>query len=169
MDRSWVQIAITDTPTCAAAAYASEYGIQVQVYPGAAGTASTEGQPVLATPDELVESLLRAQVDFVLLAGYLKLVPTEVVAAFHRRMLNIHPSLLPAFGGKGMYGRRVHTAVVASGCRCVSDPHRLLAAVACSLALVTRGSHRAFQAPRVPTANCKGGAQVLGSNNTLRR
>jgi len=54
---------------------------------------------------------------FICLAGYLKLVPPEVVRAFHHRMLNIHPALLPAFGGKGMYGRRVHEAVVNRGVR----------------------------------------------------
>ena len=45
------------------------------------------------------------------------MVPPEVVAAFRDRMINIHPALLPAFGGPGMYGRHVHEAVVASGAR----------------------------------------------------
>lgn len=56
-------------------------------------------------------------VDFVLLAGYLKLIPAELVKAFPKRILNIHPALLPAFGGKGLYGIRVHKAVLASGAR----------------------------------------------------
>lgn len=56
-------------------------------------------------------------VDFVLLAGYLKLIPVELVQAFPKRILNIHPALLPAFGGKGLYGERVHKAVLASGAR----------------------------------------------------
>lgn len=56
-------------------------------------------------------------VDFVLLAGYLKLIPAELVKAFPKRILNIHPALLPAFGGKGLYGMRVHKAVLASGAR----------------------------------------------------
>jgi phosphoribosylglycinamide formyltransferase-1 len=51
------------------------------------------------------------------LAGYVKLVPVQVVARFKGRMLNIHPALLPAFGGKGMYGQRVHAAVLAAGVR----------------------------------------------------
>lgn len=55
--------------------------------------------------------------DFVLLAGYLKLIPVELVKAFPKRILNIHPALLPAFGGKGLYGMRVHKAVLASGAR----------------------------------------------------
>lgn len=55
--------------------------------------------------------------DLVVLAGYLKLVPPEIVARFRWRLVNIHPALLPAFGGAGMYGRRVHEAVLASGAR----------------------------------------------------
>ncbi len=53
--------------------------------------------------------------DLVVLAGYLKLVPAAVVRRYRWRMVNIHPSLLPAFGGPGMYGKRVHAAVLASG------------------------------------------------------
>jgi phosphoribosylglycinamide formyltransferase-1 len=54
-------------------------------------------------------------VDLVCLAGYLRLLPTEVLAKFPRRVLNIHPALLPKFGGKGMYGMHVHEAVIAAG------------------------------------------------------
>ncbi len=66
---------------------------------------------------ETLERLRAAEVDVVLLAGYLKLVPPAVVEAFRGRMLNIHPALLPSFGGKGMYGRHVHEAVLRSGAR----------------------------------------------------
>jgi len=55
------------------------------------------------------------QVELVVLAGYLKLVPAEVIAAYRDRMVNIHPALLPAFGGPGMYGHHVHEAVLRSG------------------------------------------------------
>jgi formyltetrahydrofolate-dependent phosphoribosylglycinamide formyltransferase len=55
--------------------------------------------------------------DVVVLAGYLKLVPPSVVRRFRGRLLNVHPSLLPAFGGPGMYGARVHRAVLESGAR----------------------------------------------------
>lgn len=57
------------------------------------------------------------KVDFVLLAGYLKLIPAELIKAYSKAILNIHPSLLPAFGGKGYYGMKVHKAVIASGAR----------------------------------------------------
>ncbi len=54
-------------------------------------------------------------VDLVVLAGYLKLIPKEVIGAFKGRMINIHPALLPSFGGSGMYGLSVHRAVIESG------------------------------------------------------
>src|SRR5207245_6302776 len=66
-----------------------------------------------ADPAELLGALEGA--DLVGLAGYLKLVPAAAVARFRWRMINIHPALLPAFGGPGMYGPRVHEAVLASG------------------------------------------------------
>ena len=60
----------------------------------------------------LLESL---NVGAIFLAGYLRLIPSTVVATYRHRILNIHPALLPAFGGKGMFGERVHEAVLASG------------------------------------------------------
>ena len=69
----------------------------------------------------LIASLERYGVELVVLAGYLKLVPADVVLAYENRMLNIHPALLPSFGGKGMYGQRVHEAVLDSGAT-VSGP-----------------------------------------------
>lgn len=69
----------------------------------------------------LLATLRAHDVELVVLAGYLKLVPADVVRAYDGRMLNIHPALLPSFGGKGMYGIRVHEAVLASGAT-VSGP-----------------------------------------------
>jgi len=54
-------------------------------------------------------------IDLVVCAGYLKLIPAETVRAYDGNIINIHPALLPAFGGQGMYGTRVHEAVLASG------------------------------------------------------
>ncbi|HKA59696.1 MAG TPA: phosphoribosylglycinamide formyltransferase [Gemmatimonadales bacterium] len=65
--------------------------------------------------NELLAALRDAQI--VVLAGYLKLVPRAVVERFPRRMINIHPALLPDFGGPGMYGHHVHEAVLASGAK----------------------------------------------------
>lgn len=66
-------------------------------------------------PAELLAALHDA--DLVVLAGYLKLVPAPVVTRFRGRMINIHPALLPDFGGPGMYGHHVHEAVLASGAK----------------------------------------------------
>lgn len=63
----------------------------------------------------LTATLCHHRVNLVVLAGYLKLVPADTVAAFAGRMINIHPALLPVFGGPGMYGLRVHRAVLESG------------------------------------------------------
>ena len=52
--------------------------------------------------------------DLIVLVGYMQLIPTELIQAFHNKIINIHPSLLPHFGGKGMYGHHVHEAVLAS-------------------------------------------------------
>lgn len=73
---------------------------------------------VLADPadaTEWLELLRRHDAGLLVLAGYLKRVPDGVVAEWRGRIMNVHPSLLPAFGGAGMYGARVHRAVLASG------------------------------------------------------
>jgi len=63
----------------------------------------------------LLEKLREAQVDWVILAGFLLKAPDALIRAFPNRMVNIHPALLPKYGGKGMYGHFVHEAVVAAG------------------------------------------------------
>lgn len=72
--------------------------------------ATPDGEPL----DALVE---RVRPDLIVLAGYLRLVPLDIVRRYHGRMLNVHPALLPAFGGTGMYGLRVHQAVIDAGAR----------------------------------------------------
>jgi len=65
----------------------------------------------------LLEVLAEHQTDLILLAGYRKLLSPTVVTAYRHRILNIHPALLPCFGGQGMYGPRVHQAVIESGAK----------------------------------------------------
>jgi len=62
----------------------------------------------------VLRELQGQRIDLVVLAGFMRLIPEDVVRAFPRRIINIHPALLPKFGGKGMYGRHVHEAVVAA-------------------------------------------------------
>lgn len=64
---------------------------------------------------ELISLLKSYGIGFIVLAGYLLKIPQALISAFEERIVNIHPALLPAYGGKGMYGRRVHEAVVAAG------------------------------------------------------
>ena len=66
-------------------------------------------------PDKLLRRLQDEGTDFIVLAGFLWLVPPCITAAYPNRIVNIHPALLPAYGGKGMYGHHVHEAVLAAG------------------------------------------------------
>lgn len=68
-----------------------------------------------AAADDLLIKLLERKIDYIALAGYLKLLPHTVINAYRHRIVNIHPALLPKYGGKGMYGHHVHEAVIASG------------------------------------------------------
>ncbi len=70
---------------------------------------------LLENPSSILKIVHEHKIDFIVLAGYLKLMPIEIIEAFPMRMINIHPALLPKFGGKGMYGMKVHQAVGDSG------------------------------------------------------
>jgi formyltetrahydrofolate-dependent phosphoribosylglycinamide formyltransferase len=71
-----------------------------------------------AKESHTLAAVLEAQdITHIALAGYLRLVPAEVITAFSGRIVNVHPALLPAFGGPGMYGRHVHEAVLKAGAR----------------------------------------------------
>jgi formyltetrahydrofolate-dependent phosphoribosylglycinamide formyltransferase len=100
-----VVLVLSDRAAAGAVTLARSHGVATQVL----------ADP--ANPDEWLAPLERAEADLVVLAGYLKLVPRGVVERYRGRVVNIHPALLPAFGGRGMYGRRVHEAVLASGAR----------------------------------------------------
>lgn len=95
---------------------------------GALETAESRGiqtavinRPDFESRDSFVSALLSCLeengVNFVVLAGYMKKIPPEIVEAYENRILNIHPALLPGFGGQGMYGHFVHEAVLKAGCK----------------------------------------------------
>jgi phosphoribosylglycinamide formyltransferase-1 len=65
--------------------------------------------------DDVIKLLKNLQVDLIILAGFLWLVPVPLLKAFPNRIINLHPSLLPKFGGAGMYGDNVHKAILAAG------------------------------------------------------
>ena len=88
--------------------------------------ASRRGIPALTVgkreyPDDserttvILSALKNAEVDLVLLAGYIQILPTEIIKAYENRIINIHPSLIPKYCGKGYYGMRVHQAVIDAG------------------------------------------------------
>jgi phosphoribosylglycinamide formyltransferase-1 len=89
---------------------------------GVLNIASAAGVPVLLIEKEqffrgsaYVPELQDRGIDFIVLAGFLWKIPTRLIQAYPRRIINIHPALLPKYGGKGMYGRHVHEAVIAAG------------------------------------------------------
>ena len=65
--------------------------------------------------DEVLDWLVPEKITHIVLAGFMWLMPSNIIQAFHNRIINIHPALLPKFGGKGMYGHHVHEAVKAAG------------------------------------------------------
>lgn len=89
--------------------YAREFGIESVVF----RTKDFDSPEEAAA--SLLDTLTSRQIKYIALAGYLKLLPLEVVRAFPKRIVNIHPALLPRHGGKGMYGHYVHEAVIADG------------------------------------------------------
>ena len=64
--------------------------------------------------DKVINTLLNKQINFIVLAGFLWLVPNSILKKYPNKIINIHPALLPKYGGKGMYGRYVHEAVIAN-------------------------------------------------------
>jgi phosphoribosylglycinamide formyltransferase-1 len=105
-----VRLLVTDRGDIGALERARRTGVESRVIP-------VSGRPSGEVGREMVAHLNEAGITVIFLAGYLRLIPGAVIDAFPRRILNVHPALLPAFGGKGMYGRRVHEAVLASGAR----------------------------------------------------
>lgn len=105
-----VELVVAGRPGIGALERAERAGIPAQVQDSLLRDAD-------AVAEDLLAAFKRHGIDLVVLAGYLRLIPLEVVEHFHGRMLNIHPALLPAFGGTGMYGLRVHQAVLDAGAR----------------------------------------------------
>jgi phosphoribosylglycinamide formyltransferase-1 len=100
-----VAVVVAPNDTAPAVEVARGMGLEVAVIPYKAEDYASA----------LMKELTARRCDYVCLAGFMRLLPEEVLAAFPNRVLNIHPALLPKFGGKGMYGMHVHEAVIASG------------------------------------------------------
>ena len=101
------RLVVSNNKSAPALAFAAEHGVPTLCVP-------TQGDPEAADA-RLCEALDAAGVELVVLSGYLRRLGPRTLARFQGRILNIHPGPLPAFGGEGMYGRRVHEAVIAAG------------------------------------------------------
>ena len=109
-----ISLVVTSSYNAGGVEWAMDRDVPVLLYPG--GKDLEESERI--SPSELNEFLKNEyKIDVVLLAGYLRLIPPELCRTFENKMLNIHPALLPAFGGRGMHGAKVHEAVVNSGAR----------------------------------------------------
>ena len=98
-------LVVSNKPDAYALVRAERLGVPTAVVPKAQ----------LNNPDETLPLLQKYGIDFIVLAGFLPLVPAYLIDAFPRKIINLHPALLPKFGGKGMWGHHVHEAVKAAG------------------------------------------------------
>ena len=98
-------LVVSNKPDAFALTRAERLGVETAVAP----------KPQLNDPDFMMPLLSDHHIDFIVLAGFLPLVPDFLIEAFPRRIINIHPALLPKYGGKGMWGHHVHEAVKAAG------------------------------------------------------
>jgi phosphoribosylglycinamide formyltransferase-1 len=102
-----IVLLVSNSAKAPALDFARERGIACEVIPTAADPEAAD--------QALAGALAASGADWVVLSGYLRRIGPAVLAQFADRILNIHPGPLPAFGGEGMYGRRVHEAVIAAG------------------------------------------------------
>lgn len=100
-------LVVSNNRAAPALAFANDHGVPTEVI-------TTQSDPETADM-RLCVALQAAGVELVVLSGYLRRLGPRTLAAYRNRVLNIHPAPLPGFGGEGMYGRRVHEAVIASG------------------------------------------------------
>ena len=106
-----IVMVFSNNPNCGAIKFAEENSIPIFIINAAR-------YPNAHTRYEfLLETCLKAEIDLICLAGFMKMLPQNIVKQYEYRILNIHPGLLPEFGGKGFYGTRVHEAVINTGKR----------------------------------------------------
>ena len=104
-----IVLVVSNNPQCGAIIFASEQGLENFIV-------NDTRFPNPDTRDKLLlQALLKAEVELICLAGYMKLLPRGIVKEYQNQILNIHPALLPQFGGKGFYGMKVHEAVIEAG------------------------------------------------------
>ncbi len=107
-DRVKVKAVFSDKENCEAFQIAENFSIRAYVLGNRTGRVGY---------DDLSNYLIKLEIDLIVLAGFLKLIPENILEAYKYRIINIHPALLPSFGGKGMYGSNVHNAVFKSSAK----------------------------------------------------
>lgn len=100
-----VILLVSNNPNAGALNIASEHGVKTLVI----------AREEFFSDESIVEELKAEGIDLIVLAGFLWLIPAAIIHAFPNKIVNIHPALLPKFGGKGMYGNNVHQAVLNAG------------------------------------------------------
>lgn len=104
-ERVEIVLVVTNNPSAGVILRAKQLGIPVKVF----------DKKTLADTDVVNQELKRLGTDLIVLAGFLLMIPGSLIKDFPDKIINIHPALLPKFGGKGMYGMRVHQAVLEAG------------------------------------------------------
>ena len=96
-----VALIITNNPKAGVLNIAEEFNIPTKII----------SRSDLINPHIILDNLAKHKIEWIVLAGFLKKIPEDLINAYPQKIINIHPALLPKFGGKGMYGRHVHQAV----------------------------------------------------------
>jgi formyltetrahydrofolate-dependent phosphoribosylglycinamide formyltransferase len=100
-----VNLLVSNKPGAGALHHAADFGISTLIIE----------KERFFNDDAYVAEMHAAHIDYIILAGFLWKIPTALIAAYPQKIINIHPALLPKYGGKGMYGKHVHEAVIAAG------------------------------------------------------
>lgn len=99
-----VVLVVTNNPEAGVIRRAEKYNVPLRIF----------NKEAWRNPEHILTQLQSFQIQLIVLAGYLKLIPSEIIQAYPQRIINIHPALLPKYGGKGMYGQKVHASVIAN-------------------------------------------------------
>lgn len=101
-DNIVVKLIITNKPNAYVIQRAIKHNIDYKIFT----------KPHFQNPIDIIQTLTEYKINFIVLAGFLLLIPKEIIELYPKKILNIHPALLPKYGGKGMYGTNVHNAVL---------------------------------------------------------
>lgn len=104
-----IKYLVASKPNIGAIARAEKAGIKTVAYD------KTKGEGIAAFYQELTELFEKEGIDYLVLAGWLLIIPAEFIASFEDKIINIHPALIPSFCGKGFYGLKVHAAAIEYG------------------------------------------------------